>query len=339
VVPAAIKSGEILPAAGGRRDRRVAELEQELGATKEYLQATIEELQSSNEEIKSTNEELQSANEELETSQEEAQSINEELVTLNTELQNKVDELAWVNSDINNVLASIDVGIIFLDRRMYIRRFNQAATQVINLIETDVGRPIGDIVSKLAYNDWVQEARTVFETLLPKEIEVQTKAEQWFLMRIRPYRTPENAIEGVVLTFTNVTRQKEAVQAIRAEHDFVNNIISLVDTVRQPLLLLDADLRVKSVNNAFYQTFKVKPEETGGQLIYELGNRQWDIPRLRLLLEEIIPQNNIFEDFEVEHEFLTIGRKKMRLNARQIKAVNGQPALILLALEDITGKE
>jgi two-component system CheB/CheR fusion protein len=216
---------------------------------------------------------------------------------------------------------------------MHLRRFNQAATQVTNLIETDVGRPIEHIVSKLAHDDWVQQAREVFETLAPLEIEVQTQTGQWFLMRIRPYRTVENAIEGVVLTFTNISGQKQAAY-LEAEHIFVN---SIVDTVREPLLVLDADLRVKSANKAFYQTFKVEPEEIGSRLIYELGNRQWDIPRLRQLLEGIIPRDNIFEDFEVEHEFPTIGHKKMQLNARQIKPLSEQPALILLAIEEVRG--
>jgi two-component system CheB/CheR fusion protein len=317
----------------GEGAQRVAKLERELEATREYLQAIVEELESSNEEIKSTNEELQSANEELKTSQEETQSINEELVTLNTELQNKIEELTWVNSDIDNVLASIDVGIIFLDRHMYIRRFNQAATQVAHLIETDLGRPIGHIVSKLAYADWIPEARRVFETLVSKEIEVPTKTGEWFLMRVRPYRTVENAIEGVVMTFTNITEQKQAAEVVEAERTFAE---SIVDTVNQPLLVLDTELRVISANTAFYEAFKVKAEETRGQLIYELGNHQWNIPRLRHLLEEIIPQHNVFEGFEVAHEFPVIGRKKMRLNARQIEALNKQPALILLAIEDVT---
>lgn len=324
---------ETLTGATGNGARRAAELERELEVTKEYLQAIVEELESSNEEIKSTNEELQSANEELETAQEESQSVNEELLTLNTELQNKIEELIWVNSDINNVLASIDVGLIFLDRHMYIRRFNQAATRVANLIETDVGRPIEHIVSKLPYTDWIPEARQVFEMLVAKELEVQTKTGEWFLMRIRPYRTVENAIEGVVMTFTNITTHKQAIEVIEAERVLAE---SIVDTVKQPLLVLDTGLRVISANTTFYEAFKVKAEETRGQLIYELGNRQWNIPRLRQLLEEIIPQNNVFEGFEVVHEFPSIGRKIMRLNARQIKALNQQPALILLAIEEIT---
>lgn len=328
------KTAESAASLSAGQDQRLAELEQELESTKEYLQATIEELESSNEEIKSTNEELQSANEELETSQEEAQSINEELVTLNTELQNKVDELIWVNSDVNNILTSIDVGIIFLDRHLHIRRFNQAATQVANLIETDVGRPIEHIVSNLAYPDWLQDARLVFETLVPKEVEVQIKTGQWYLMRIRPYRTTENAIEGVVMTFTNISEQKQAIATVDIERALAR---SIVDTVQHALLVLDARLRVISANTVFHETFKVEPAETRGRLIYELGNRQWDIPRLRQLLEEVIPQNSVFENFEVEHTFPTIGRKKMRLNARQIKPLDEQPALILLVIEDITG--
>jgi two-component system CheB/CheR fusion protein len=330
--PLEVKPDEISPEATAG-DQRVAELERELAATKEYLQATIEELESSNEEIKSTNEELQSANEELETSQEEAQSINEELVTLNNELENKVDQLSWVNSDINNILSSIDVGILFLDRHMHIRRFNRAATQVINLIDSDIGRPVDHLMSNLAHDDWLAQAHTVFETLVPEEIEVETEAGVWYLMRIRPYRTVENAIEGVVMTFTNITEQKELIDLTQPARELAENI---VNTVRHPLLVLDAELRILSANRAFSEVFQVKAEEAVGQFIYEVGNRRWALPRLRDLLEEIIPRSQVLEDFEVELDFPGLGCRRLRLNARQIKPSKRQPALILLAIEDLT---
>ena len=204
-------------------DTRVAALKRELRAKEEYLQTTNEELETSNEELKSSNEEmqsvneeLQSTNEELETSKEELQSVNEELATVNAELQQKVADLSRANNDMNNLLAGTGIGTVFVDHQLRIQRFTPAVTQVINLILTDVGRPVGHIVSNLAgYDCLVEDVRAVLDTLLPKEVEVRTKAGAWYLLRIRPYRTLENVIEGAVITFTEITEMKEAQEALR----------------------------------------------------------------------------------------------------------------------------
>jgi two-component system, chemotaxis family, CheB/CheR fusion protein len=152
-------------------------------------------------------------------------------------------------------------------------------------------------------------------------------------MRILPYRTLENVIDGVVITFVNITDRKRAAMEVQSARTFAENI---VDTVREPLLVLDRDLQVVSANRAFYKTFRTSRAETENRLIFELGDRQWDIPRLRTLLSEIIAQNTHFEDLEVEHDFPAIGRKRMLLNARLVQGGDGQAPLILLALEDIT---
>jgi two-component system CheB/CheR fusion protein len=308
---------------------REAKLERELQATREYLQTTVEELQSSNEESRSTNEELQSANEELQTAQEEALSVNEELSTLNNQLETKVNELQAINNDMSNLVTSI--GILFLDRRFRVRRFNKAATRVANLLAGDVGRPIEHISSNVEDTDWVALARGVFERLTPYQQEVQTRDGQWYSMRIQPYRTANDAIDGVVLTFTDITQQKTVEQALRRAREFAAEV---VDTVRQPLVVLDADLRVQEANRAFYETFRLDAGRVEGRLLYDLADRQWDIPRLRELLEEIIPQNAIFEGFEVEHDFRELGLRKMVLNARRLDAGDGRPDLILLAIEE-----
>ena len=206
-------------------DARLAALEQELRAKEEHLQSTIEEmetsseeLKSSNEEMQSVNEELQSTNEELETSKEELQSINEELNTVNTELQQKVSEISRANNDMNNLLAGTGVGTVFVDQRLNIRRFTPPATQLINLIQTDVGRPVGHILSNLVgYDRLLTDTQAVLDTLIPKELEVQTKAGDWYLLRIRPYRTLENVIEGAVLTFTDITELKAAQAQAQAQ--------------------------------------------------------------------------------------------------------------------------
>jgi PAS domain-containing protein len=182
----------------------------------ETLQTTIEELETSNEEIKSSNEELQSTNEELETSKEELQSVNEELVTVNTELQQKMEGLSRSNNDMNNLLAGTGIGMLFVDHQLHIQRFTPATTQIINLIQTDLGRPVSDLVSNLAgYDRLEDDVRAVLDTLVPRETEVQTRNAHWYLMRILPYRTVENVIEGAVLTFVDIAGQKRAEEELR----------------------------------------------------------------------------------------------------------------------------
>ncbi len=322
-------------------DARLATFEQELRVKEEYLQTTIEEMETSNEELKSTNEEmqsvneeLQSTNEELETSKEELQSVNEELTTVNTELQNKVTELSRSNNDMNNLLAGTGVGTLFVDHQLCITRFTPATTQVMNLIQSDVGRPLAHTVSNLVgYDQLVEDLQTVLENLAPIEREVETKAGNWQLMRLRPYRTLENVIEGAVITFVDITRQKRAELATERALTLADTII---DTVREPMLVLDADLRVVRANGSFCRVFAVSKAETEGHLVFELGNRQWDIPELRRLLEEIVPKQNSFDDFEVSHEFESIGRRMLMLNARLVRPRDKDGELVLLAIEDVT---
>jgi two-component system CheB/CheR fusion protein len=202
---------------------RITELERELRAKDEYLQTTLEEMETTNEELKSTNEEmqsvneeLQSTNEELETSKEELQSVNEELSTVNAELQDKVIDLSRVNNDMNNLLAGTGVATLFVDHQLRIARFTPAATQVISFIHTDIGRPLENMASNLVgYDRLVPDIREVLETLVPKEAEVQVKAGAWYLLRIRPYRTLENTIEGAVITLVDISERKKLQEAVQ----------------------------------------------------------------------------------------------------------------------------
>jgi two-component system CheB/CheR fusion protein len=315
---------------------KVATLERELQATKEYLQTTVEELEASNEELtstneelQSTNEELQSTNEELETAKEELQSTNEELVTVNSELINKIDELTEVNNDITNLLSSTEIGTIFLDRDLNIKRFTPAATKLFNLLPLDVGRSIRDITPKTESLDIPKNAAKVLQTLQVKEFEVTNQAGETYAIRILPYRTRNDVIDGVVLTFIDISFQ----HLLGMAKNLAENI---VDTVREPLLVLDGTLKVISANQAFYRTFQTTKEETEFRPIYELGDGQWDIPQLREILEEIIPRDSTFKDFEVERDFPRIGRKTMFLNARCIPAAGENVGLVLLAIEDVT---
>ena len=329
------------PAKAGQPRRR-EELEQELLETKENLHATIEEAQAANEELKSaneelqsTNEELQSTNEEIETSKEELQSVNEELMTVNSELQSKIEELAEMQNDLKNLLDNTTIGTIFLDENLAIKRSNREATKIFRLVASDIGRSLGDIKSNIEGEDFLEDARGVLETLVPWEMEVQAITNEWYLARIMPYRTLDNMIEGVVLTFTDITRLKETEEAARQAREYAENI---VNTVREPLVVLDGSLQMVSASRSFFNFFRVTPQESIGNYLYNLGKRQWDIPRLRELLETILPRDQSFDNFEVEQAFPAIGFKRMLLNARRIPGKKGETQLILLAMEDVTGR-
>jgi two-component system CheB/CheR fusion protein len=177
------------------------------------LETSNDDLKSFNEEMQSVNEELQSTNEELETSKEELQSVNEELATINTELQTKVTDLSRVNNDMNNLLAGTGIATIFLDLSLRILRFTPTAIKIINLIPTDVGRPVAHVVSNLiGYTTLVDDLQEVLDSLIQKQVEVQIRDDKWYTMRIQPYRTLENVIEGAVITFSEITERRIAEQ-------------------------------------------------------------------------------------------------------------------------------
>ncbi|MCX6698589.1 MAG: PAS domain-containing protein [Methanomicrobiales archaeon] len=320
--------------------KRVEELEQDLAYTKENLQATIEEMQAANEELKSTNEELQSTNEELqstneelETSKEELQSVNEEIVTVNSELQAKIEQLTDTQNDMKNLLENVNVGTIFLDERLAIKRFTRDAVKVYRLAASDTGRPLADIRSNIPDDDLIPDAQGVLDTLVPREKQVRTSGNEWYQVRIIPYRTYENVIDGVVMTFSDITTLKAVEAEARSSRDYAQ---SIVDTVREPLVVLNWTFEVVSASRAFYEMFGVTKKETMGKVLYELGNNQWDIPRLHELLETVLPKDKSFENFEVGHDFPGIGQRKMLLNARRVSGEAGTTQLILLAIEDVT---
>jgi two-component system CheB/CheR fusion protein len=323
-------------------EQRIKILETELRAKDEYLQTTMEELETSNEELKSTNEELQSSNEEwqsgneeLETSKEELQSINEELTTVNNELQQKLEELTRANNDINNLMSSTNIGTIFVNNQLLIQRFTPPISKLMSLIPTDVGRSIGHIVYNLNYTHLVEDTQAVLDTLIPKEMEIQSTDGLWYLMRILPYRTIENVIDGAVLTFVDISEQRNIQQQLaQQQQELIQYAENIVETIREPLIVLDGDLHIFTANSAFYQYFQVNKEDTEGIFIYDLGNGQWNIPDLRKLLEEILPQNKTFENYRVEHDFENIGRKVMLLNARELIRSDGKERMVFLSFRD-----
>jgi two-component system CheB/CheR fusion protein len=320
----------------GKSDSVIA-LEQELQSTKETLQSTVEELETSNEELKSTNEEmqstneeLQSLNEELETSKEEMQSLNEELQTVNAQLQAKVEDLGQANDDMQNLLNSTEIATIFLDQKLRIKRFTQEATKLINLIAGDVGRPISHLATNLEYGQLHADAAEVLRTLVSKEREVQTKTGEWRQVHISPYRTMENLIDGLVVTFVDINRVKKAELAASARRDYAESIVA---TVHEPLVVLDEALRIVSCNEAFLNMFKLNPRKTIGQLIYEVDH--WEIPQLRKLLENVLTEKTFFTDFKIKQSSPTDSRTLL-LNARCLTREANLPGMILLAMEDIS---
>jgi chemotaxis protein methyltransferase CheR/two-component system CheB/CheR fusion protein len=182
---------------------------------REEAQSSQEELKSANEELQSTNEELQSTNEEIMTSKEEMQSLNEEMQTVNSQLKAKVTDLSWVNNDMNNLLNSMEIATVFLDNALNIRRFTSHATHLFKLIAGDMGRPLSDIVTELNYPHLHQDAQDVLRTLVFMEKEVKTHDDRWFKVRIMPYRTQDNVIDGVVITYIDISETKRLEAQLR----------------------------------------------------------------------------------------------------------------------------
>lgn len=300
---------------------------QTLGAMVEEQQISNEELQSTNEELQSTNEELQSTNEELETSKEELQSVNEELVTVNSELQTKVEQLTGMQDDMKNLLDNISVGSIFLDRRMLIRRFTRDATAVYRLALSDVGRPLSDIRCELQDVDLLTDAQAVLDTLTPVEREVRTAGSTWFLVRIKPYRTTDNVIDGVVLTFNDVTERVLAL-AMRQARDLAE---AVVDTAYEPLVVLDQQLQVLTANRAFLKLFGGQAANTLGRAFYDIGQGQWDFAAMHELLDGPTPGQRPGEDRLVSHDFPGIGVQHLRVRTRRVADQSGATGLVLVS--------
>ncbi len=309
--------------------RETAQLREQLKSLIEEHETTLEEFKSANEEVLSANEELQSTNEELETAKEELQSSNEELTTLNEELQNRNLELSTANNDLVNLLANVSIPVVMVDNDLRIRRFTPQAEKLMNLIPADIGRRLGEIRSNLTFDELEQVARETIDTTTLQEREVQEKSGRWHVMRVRPYKTWENRIDGAVIAFQDIDALKRTLDQTRSYAD------ALIESAREPILVLDGDLRVSTANQAFYKSFDLTPGKTISRLITEVGEGQWNIPKLRKLLQDVTPHNSRVDDFEVQHRFAKLGSRIMILNARRIEAQPGNP-MVLLSIEDVT---
>jgi two-component system, chemotaxis family, CheB/CheR fusion protein len=307
-------------------ERELSEAKDSMRALLEEQQASNEELKSTNEELQSTNEELQSTNEELETSKEELQSVNEELVTVNSELQTKIEQMSGMQDDMKNLLDNIRLGTIFLDRHLLIRRFTRDATQVYRLVATDVGRPLADIRCELLDCDLLADAQVVLDSLVSTEREARTAAGTWYLARIQPYRTVDNVIDGVVLTFADVTERVHAIAA-RKSHALAE---AIVDAVGHPLLVLDGRMQVITANRAYFRHFGGELAGTVGQGLFEIGGRCWDMAGVHTLLETGWPLQPGLEHREVT---LELGGVSVRMDARRVAGLPGEREYVLLAIE------
>ena len=306
-----------------------ARLRRELLATKEYLQSIVEENAITVEQLRAATEEAQAGNEELETAQEELESANEELNTLNEELKISNLEFSKVNRDLANLLESISIPLVMVGRDLRIRRFTRAIEPMLNLIPSDVGRSITDLQAQLELPDLRRLLLDAMESGNRKPRDVRDAHGRWYSLRILPNVGPDGKTDGAVLMFIDIDAAKRGL-------DFAE---AIVETVREPLVILNQSLQVMKANKAFYETFHAVPEETENRLIYDLGNKQWNIPKLRELLENILPARSTFRDFEVTHEFEHVGRKVMLLNASEIFNPNAQARTILLAIEDTTDRK
>ena len=313
--------------------RRIAQLTEELADAHQDLQATsegheaaMEELRAATEEAQSSNEELQSTNEELETAKEELQAANEELTTVNDELNSRNLELGQLSSDLGNLLTSTHVPVILVGADLRVRRMTSGTERVLTVAPSDVGRPIGDLRLSTEVPHLEALVKDVIENLAPQEREVSARDGRWYSVRVRPYRAVDNKIDGAVISFVDIDALKHGLDQARA----------IVETVRGPLVVLGEDFHVVTANRSFFETFHVFQEETERQSLFDLGNRQWNIPQLRTVLEAVLAEGHVFEDFEVEHDFERIGQRTMRLNARRMPSATDQPALILLAIDDVT---
>jgi two-component system, chemotaxis family, CheB/CheR fusion protein len=253
---------------------RQLELEEELQHAREETQSTLEEMQTSqeelksaNEELQSTNEELQSTNEELMSSKEEMQSLNEELQTVNAELQSKVDEFSRVNNDMKNLLNSTDIATLFLDKDLNIRRYTDQATNLFKLIKSDIGRPFTDQVSDLIYPEVTEDALEVLRTLIFKEKQIPTKDARWFSVRIMPYRTFDDRIDGLVITFINISDHKKLEVELH-ETEQLHNL--LLNSSSDVIIKLSSDLKIMEFNSEAEKFFGKKRKDTVSQNFIKL---------------------------------------------------------------------
>ena len=318
---------------------RVSELEVELDATRKELQTAIrnleianEEQTAINEEAMSVNEEFQSTNEELVTSKEELQALNEELTALNAQLQETLERQRSTSDDLQNILDSSGVATLFLDRNLNIRFFTPAAKSLFRIIAGDIGRPLADLRLLATDANLLADARAVLASASPLQREIEGENGAWYIRRILPYRTQNDRIEGVVITFSDIAEMKAAARELQAARTYSDSII---DTIRRPLVVLDEGLRLVSANRSFYRTFALDPGDAVGKPLDSVAGRHAGAEGLRAFIARVHDEPSNVEDYEAEIELPGLGRRLLLLNASKLLGPHGKPK-ILLAIDDIT---
>lgn len=319
------------------RDRLNLQLREDLSSTRFHLQSLIEErdarnqeLVSANEEIQSANEELQSTNEELETTKEELQSANEELQTVNDELQQRNTVLMQTGNDLTNLLTSVNIPLLMLTDSFQIRQFTPPMEKLLNIRSTDVGRPIGEIRLQLSVEDIQPVLREVMETLGTRELEVQDKDGCWHLLRVRPYRTSDNKIEGLVLVLVDIDQLRSSQSSLLEARDFAS---SVVEGVPIPVVVLKKDCTIRTANTAFRQLTRLREPALMEHSFPDLIDRMWGVDGIREKLDDLlVAEAGTTIDFE--HASTTADPKVLCFKA-QAQANDGD-RVILLTIEDIT---
>jgi two-component system CheB/CheR fusion protein len=320
----------------------IAQLTKELAETKTYLntliekeQAANEELKSASEEILSSNEELQSTNQELQTSKEEIQSANSAIESINATLKKRNFELTEAHSDLSNTLSSAQVAIIMLSNDLTCRRITPAADRALMLHDPAPGRSITEIMANFEIPDFDKMILNVIDTLSAKKLETQDKSGRWYELSIRPYRTIDNKIDGAVIVLNDINENKRSLIRLEDSQEYGAAIIG---TVPVPLLVLDADLRVKSANQCFIESFGIEEDQTTNQLMYEMGRGEWDVPELREFLENILPEKRILRNYVLDRVFPHVGHRVLNLSARRLIQQEQKVPMILLAIEDVSAE-
>jgi two-component system, chemotaxis family, CheB/CheR fusion protein len=319
------------------KDRLIAQLRQDLTSTRFHLQSLVEErdarnqeLVSANEEIQSANEELQSTNEELETTKEELQSANEELQTVNDELQQRNNVLTQTGNDLTNLLNSVNIPLLMLTSDLHIRQFTPPMQKLLNVRPSDVGRAIGEIRLQLSIENIEPILNEVLETLGTRELEVQDRDGRWQLLRVRPYRTSENKIEGLVVLLLDIDQLRRSQQYLVDARDFAS---SVVESVPVPIVVLNKDCSIRTHNTAFRQLTQLPAKELEGRSFPDLVKMLWDLNGLGPKLNELF-RSPIGSTLEFEHASHTGQARNLLVMVRTL-ATDGNHVLLLM-IEDIT---
>ena len=326
---------------GDQYKERVEELEKELQFNRENLQATIEELETSNEELQATNEELIASNEELQSTNEELQSVNEELYTVNAEFQSKIDELTQLNNDLQNLINNTNMAILFLDMKMQIRRFTPNIKSIFNIMDTDLGRPLFHISHNLQHQDLIREIQNVMDDLQFRSWEVETRDGKWFTMRMLPYRTLENAVEGVVVTFFDITEVKKNQEELLRERELLFRVLE-----NSPLgkTVVSSEGRIIFANKRATELLGLSKSDIDGK---EYDDPQWKILDIK---GKPIPSENLPFSLVIGSRKSVFGylhsiqwadgrRVFLRINGSPMFDDAGEVKGVVFSLEEITPEE